>query len=187
MKTSPWARRQARRALVQALYQWQMSGTKVAQVIVDFEANGSLKKADRDFFHELLHGVVAPGAAAPVDVAAQDPATAPTTTVAKSNKTMSRCAIDAVFTEFLDRAPQDLDKVELAILRLGSYELQHRIGVPYKVVIDEYVELTKLFGAEEAHKYINGVLDNVASITREVEVQARAGGNSLAKSESGES
>ncbi len=140
-----------------------MSGSKISQIITDFEANGSLKKADRDFFHELLHGVVAPVKEAAV-VAAETPA---------ASKAMAHCAIDAAYEGFLDRGTHELDKVELAILRLGSFELAHRIDVPFRVVIDEYVELTKLFGAEEAHKYVNGVLDKVAAVTREVEVQAQ--------------
>lgn len=189
MKTSPWARRQARRALVQALYQWQMSGNTPSQIIAEFEASGSLKKADRDFFHELLRGtVLAPGQepVAPItqfgsaalvkkDAEPVEPAS-PTNDkgVAASESTAIKpCAVDALFAGFLDRGTHELDKVELSILRAGSYELKNRIDVPFRVVIDEYVELTKLFGAEDAHKYINGVLDKVAGQTREVEVQAR--------------
>jgi len=159
LKSSPWARRQARRALVQALYQWQMSGHSPSQIITDFEANGSLKKADRDFFHELLNGVVV-APAQPVDAGAEPPR-------------IVGCAVDGLFVEFLDRGIHELDKVELAVLRLGCFELEQRIDVPFRVVIDEYVELTKLFGAEDAHKYVNGILDKVAGTTRQVEVQAR--------------
>lgn len=189
MKTSPWARRQARRALVQALYQWQMSGNTPTQIIAEFEGNSSLKKADRDFFHELLRGtVLAPGQEPPAPITqfgsaastaeAAEPAEPDSPTndkgVAASAATAIKpCAVDALFAGYLDRGTHELDKVELAILRLGSYELKNRIDVPFRVVIDEYVELTKLFGAEDAHKYINGVLDKVAAVTREVEVQAR--------------
>ena len=77
------------------------------------------------------------------------------------------------FEGHLDRELKSLDQVELAILRLGAHELLNRIDVPYRVVIDEYVELAKLFGAEESHKYINGVLDRVAAQARAAEVAAR--------------
>ncbi len=179
---------------MQALYQWQMSGNTPSQIIAEFEASGSLKKADRDFFHELLRGtVLAPGQEPPAPITQfgsaavvendteeakpVEPAS-PTNDkgVAASDSTAIKpCAVDALFAGFLDRGTHELDKVELSILRAGSYELKHRIDVPFRVVIDEYVELTKLFGAEDAHKYINGVLDKVAAQTREVEVQARRG------------
>lgn len=164
-----------------------MSGNTPSQIIAEFEAGDSLKKADRDFFHELLRGaILAPGQepAAPMLQFGSAPEVAPEPVepasptndkgVAPSASTAIKpCAVDALFAGYLDRGTHELDKVELAILRLGSYELKHRIDVPFRVVIDEYVELTKLFGAEDAHKYINGVLDKVASATRELEVQAR--------------
>ena len=165
-----------------------MSGNTPTQIIAEFEGNSSLKKADRDFFHELLRGtVLAPGQEPPapitqfgsaaVEAADAEPAepVSPTNDkgVAPSEATaIQPCAVDALFAGYLDRGTHELDKVELAILRLGAYELKHRIDVPFRVVIDEYVELTKLFGAEDAHKYINGVLDKVAADTRAVEVQA---------------
>lgn len=178
---------------MQALYQWQMSGNTPSQIIAEFEASGSLKKADRDFFHELLRGaVLAPGqepvapipqfgSAALVKKDAEEEAepvepASPTNDkgfAASESTAIKPCAVDALFAGFLDRGTHELDKVELSILRAGSYELKNRIDVPFRVVIDEYVELTKLFGAEDAHKYINGVLDKVAGQTREVEVQAR--------------
>ncbi len=147
MKVNPWARRQARRAGVQALYEWQMSQNDLATITAGFEANGSLKRADRDFFGELLRGVVTGSSA--------------------DGRT---CELDEHFAPLLDRKVSELDKVELAILRLGSFELAQRIDVPYRVVIDEYVELAKVFGAEESHKYINGVLDKVAAKLRTVEI-----------------
>ncbi len=154
MSINPWARRQARRAAVQALYQWQMTQTPVADIITDRTLDGSLKKADTTFFVELLRGSV--GA---VEEQAAD---------ATHNKA------DAPFAPHLDREPKALDKVELAILRLGCFELCERIDVPYRVVIDEYVELAKVFGAEESHKYVNAVLDKVAADTRTVEVAAQS-------------
>lgn len=192
---------------MQALYQWQMSGNTPSQIIAEFEASGSLKKADRDFFHEMLRGtVLAPGQEPPAPVtqfgsaalAAEEanekaneeaePVELPSPTndkgVAASDSTAIKpCAVDALFAGFLDRGTHELDKVELSILRAGSYELKNRIDVPFRVVIDEYVELTKLFGAEDAHKYINGVLDKVAAQTRELEVQARRAAPAKASSD----
>jgi N utilization substance protein B len=136
-KTNPWARRQARRALVQAVYQWQMTGGDVGTVEGQFQNDDSLAKADGEFFTALLRGVL------------------------REHET-----IDAIFAPYLDRKPKDLDQVERAILRLGCFELQQRIDVPYRVVIDEYVELAKTFGAEASYKYINGVLDRVAKDQR---------------------
>ena len=137
-KPNPWARRKARRALLQALYQWQMTGCDLATLKTQFDEDASaLVKADREFFHEMLGGVVR---------AAE--------------------ALDELYRAYLDR---ELDQVERALLRLGCFELQYRIDVPYRVVIDEYVELAKTFGAEASHKYINGILDRVAADLRQVE------------------
>jgi N utilization substance protein B len=143
-KVNPRARRQARRALVQAIYQWQMTGLDTRGLEKQFEEEGTLDKADRPFFEEALRQV-----------------------------TLNTNDYDELVEPLLDRALKDLDKVELAILRLGTFELKERIDIPYRVVIDEYVEQAKTFGAEQSHKYINGVLDKLATQLRSVEVQAR--------------
>lgn len=143
-KTNVWARRRARRALVQALYQWELSANSVSSVIADFETGDALKKADDEFFTEVLRKATA---MTPV--------------------------LDALYGPLLDREVEKLDPVERAILRLAAFEFSERIDVPYRVVIDEYVELAKVFGAQDSHKYINGVLDNVASSVRTVEVESR--------------
>ena len=152
MKINPWARRQARRALVQAVYQWQMSGSDSSAVLQEFLASDTLKKADQAFFSECFTGLVRHVDRSPADSAESvaDP-------------------LDALFAPLLDRAVAELDHVERAILRLGTFELKHRIDVPYRVVIDEYVALAKVFGAEESHKYINAILDSVAKQTRGAE------------------
>ncbi|HSB97984.1 MAG TPA: transcription antitermination protein NusB, partial [Spongiibacteraceae bacterium] len=80
--------------------------------------------------------------------------------------------LEAIFTPFLDRPLKDLTPIELSLLRMGTYELAHRIDVPFKVAINESVSLAKKFGAAESHKYINGVLDNVARQLRAVEIAA---------------
>ena len=100
------------------------------KVAAEFQESGALAKADREFFDELLKGV------------------------------LLRCAeLDELLIPNLDRKLTELDNVELAVLRLGTFELKNRTDVPYRVVIDEYIELAKLFGAEDGHKYVNGVLN----------------------------
>ena len=142
-KTNIWARRKARRALVQAVYQWQLSANSIASIRADFHDTDSLKKADVDFFDEML-GFIVRGA--------DD--------------------IDEAFNGLLDRPQEQLDQVERAILRLATAEFIHRIDIPYRVVIDEYVELAKTFGAQDSYKYINGVLDKLATDLRRIEVEA---------------
>ena len=83
--------------------------------------------------------------------------------------------LDAQLSPLLDRTIDQLDVVERGILRLAATEMIQRIDVPYKVVIDEYVELTKLFGSQDAHKYVNGVLDQLARTARSIEVNAAKG------------
>ncbi|NKC00212.1 MAG: transcription antitermination factor NusB [Pseudomonadales bacterium] len=143
-KTNVWARRRARRALVQALYQWELSANSVSSVIADFQTGDALKKADDEFFTEILR-----------------------------RSTDTTDVLDALYAPLLDREVNKLDPVERAILRLAAFEFSERIDVPYRVVIDEYVELAKVFGAQDSHKYINGVLDNLASSVRTVEVGSR--------------
>lgn len=150
-KTNVWARRKARRALVQATYQWQMTGTPVAALTREFTDSGALQKADTEFFEEVLGAVVRDSA-----------------------------KLDALVEPLLDRKVSELDKVELALLRLGACELQGRIDVPFKVVLDEYVALAKLFGAEQSHKYINGVLDKLAPDLRALEVAHQGRGTTPA-------
>ena len=140
---NPRARRQARRALVQAVYQWQMTALDSRGLENQFEEDGTLDKADRPFFNEGIRQV-----------------------------TLNTSEFDVLIEPLLDRSLTSLDKVELAILRLGTFELKNRIDIPYRVVIDEYVEMAKLFGAEQSHKYINGVLDKLAGQLRSVEVKA---------------
>ncbi len=142
-RANVWARRKSRRALVQAVYQWQLSGNTISSVKRDFAEGDALKKADLEFFNELLALVVD-----------------------------HRGDLDADYVDKLDREIEKLDHVERAILRLATAEFRHRIDVPYRVVIDEYVELAKTFGAQDSHKYINGVLDGLATELRPVEVES---------------
>ncbi len=142
--TGKWARRKARRAAVQAVFGWQMAGGNTADIEAEYQGNGSLEKADAEFFQDILRGVL-----------------------------LNAGDLDALLGPALDRPVAELDKVELAVLRLAARELQAREEIPYAVVIDEYVELAKLFGAEDGHKFVNGVLDKLAASLRPVEVAAR--------------
>ncbi len=142
--TGKWARRKARRAAVQAVFGWQMAGGNIADIDAEYQGNGSLDKADAVFFEQILRGAL-----------------------------LNAGDLDALLDPVLSRPVRELDKVELAVLRLAAYELQAREEIPYVVVIDEYVELAKLFGAEDGHKFVNGVLDKLAATLRPVEVAAR--------------
>lgn len=134
---NPSARRKARRFALQGLYEWQLSGNPSYEIEARYRVENAMHKVDLDYFHELLSRI-------------------PTLTD----------ALDALFEPFLDRAFGSLDPVELATLRIGTYELKHRLDVPYRVVINEGIELAKTFGASESHKYINGVLDQLAVTLR---------------------
>ncbi|EKD45678.1 MAG: transcriptional terminator NusB [uncultured bacterium] len=129
----PQARRKARSLALQAIYQWQLVADDVVNIKMQFVDKINSKKVDAEYFNDLLDGVI---------------------------KNVG--AIDEVITPLLDRKITDLDAVELAVLRLATYELMLRLDVPYKVVINEALELTKNFGSIEGYKYINGVLDKVA-------------------------
>ena len=136
-------RRRARRLVVQALYQWQLSGTSPSEIKSQFiETNPG--KIDWDYFSEVFFSV-----------------------------TEKIEPLELKLTEFLDRELVALDPIERALLCLGSYELADRIDIPYRVVINECVELAKIFGATESHKYINGVLDSLAFNLRPLETKAR--------------
>lgn len=136
----PAARTRARRRAVQALYAWELSGNPMRKVIDDFRHEQDMQIADLDYFEDLLRGVEA------------------------------HCKeLDASLAPFLDRDIERVDPIERAVLRLAAYELKHRPDVPYRVVLNEAVEVTKRFGSEQGHTYVNGVLDKLAGATRAVE------------------
>ncbi len=139
----PSQRRKARQLLLQALYQWQMSGADVTEVEAEFRTDNDMSKVDAEFFSELLHGI-------PRQLE----------------------AVDAAFTQHLDRSRDELDPISISLLRLGSYELLNRVDVPYRVVINEAVNLAKKFGPTDTYKFINGILDKVALESRKIEVTA---------------
>jgi N utilization substance protein B len=137
---NPSARRKARRFALQGLYEWQMSGNPSWEIEARYRVENAMHKVDLDYFHELLHRI-------------------PQITE----------ELDALIAQHLDREFQTLDPVELATLRIGAYELKHRLDVPYRVVINEGIELAKVFGASESHRYINGVLDKLSASLRKLE------------------
>ena len=128
---------------MQALYQWHMAGASLTDIEAEFRSEYDFSHVDLEYFQALLHGV--PGC---VD------------------------ELETTFTPLLDRKIDELDPIERTLLRMGIFELAHRLDVPYKVVINEAVALTKKFGATDGHKYINGVLDKAARQLRKVEVDA---------------
>ena len=134
-------RTQSRRVALQALYQWQMTNEAIPEIIKQFNEDGLLEGLEFDWFKELLSEV--------------------------SNTSE---ALDALYADYLDRSVARIDPVERAIMRMGVYELQSKIEIPYKVVINESVELAKRFGAEESHKYVNGILDKAAKQLRSAEI-----------------
>lgn len=145
-KTGAYARKRARRLALQAIYQWQMNAAPVEQIEAQFRTDTDMRKIDTDYFHELLNGVV------------------------------SRCEeLDAAYAGFLDRAPERLTPVEKAVLRVGAFELLHRIDVPWRVVISEAVELSRQFGSTDGHKFVNGVLDQLGRTAREAEAGSARG------------
>ena len=137
-------RKKARSLLVQALYQWQISDYPVNDIEAQYRTD-NVGKIDWDYFHELFVGIVS---------TVED--------------------LDAIFTPFLDRDISQINPIELAILRLGAFELAQRIDIPYRVVINECIELAKKYGATDSHKYVNGVVDKMARKIRSAEINARA-------------
>jgi transcription antitermination protein NusB len=138
------ARRRARELTLQALYQWQLSGQTVAFIEKQFVEGKDYDKADQNYF-----GLLFPG------------------TVKESEK------LQAALMPYIDRKFAELSPIERAILLLAGYELTHQIDIPYRVVINEAIELAKSFGGTDGHKYVNGVLDKFAAEVRAAEINAR--------------
>jgi N utilization substance protein B len=134
------ARSVARKLAMQALYQWQLNGQPATEIVRQFLEDEDSGGADREYLGELIQGCV-----------------------------NGSEAINAAIAPFIDRPLERLDPVETAILMIGMFELQNRIDVPYRVVINEAVDLCKRFGATDAHKYINAVLDRAARDIRAAE------------------
>ncbi|TEW55401.1 transcription antitermination factor NusB [Psychromonas sp. RZ22] len=126
----PAERRRARQFAVQAIYQWQITQTGVTQIIEQFSVDQDMSKADVPYFKELLMGVV-----------------------------QNVESLDEKLSPYLSRKIDDVDMVDIAVLRLAMFELTYRTDVPHKVVLNEAIELAKDFATDESYKFVNGVLD----------------------------
>jgi transcription antitermination protein NusB len=138
----PVLRSRARRRALQAVYAWQISGGFAKQVIAQFAHEQAHEVADLGYFENLVEGVLA-----------------------------HRKELDEALAPHLDRTVEEVDAIERAVLRLAAYELLYRQDVPYRVVINEAIEVTKRFGADHGHSYVNGVLDKLAAQLRGTEKQ----------------
>lgn len=128
-----YPRKKARTLAMQAIYQWELNPDPVSYIEAQFTAQANPKKIDLEYFSEVLRGVL-------------------------KNVTI----LDEQMLPFLDRKIDDLNPIELAIMRIAIFELTQRLDIPFKVVINEAVQLAKVYGATDGHKYVNGVLDKIA-------------------------
>ena len=143
-KSSSGARTRSRELMVQALYQKQIAGHECAELVAQFHEQAAYQRVDKEFFDEAFVEICK----------AQD-------------------ALEESISELIDRPLERLDPVERAVLLIGVFELQHRIDIPFRVVINEGVNLAKRFGSIEGHKYINACLDKAAQTMRETEIKGR--------------
>lgn len=130
-------RRKSRELVLKAIYRCMMNESDINQVFLDMQDDPDYTKADESYFKLLLQGVLE-----------------------------QQATLDAQIATFIDRALDKLSPIEHAILRVSSYELIFDMSIPYRVAINEGVELAKIFGGADGHKYINGVLDKVAESAR---------------------
>ncbi|HSG97910.1 MAG TPA: transcription antitermination factor NusB [Woeseiaceae bacterium] len=137
------ARTRARELMVQALYQKQIAGHSTTELVAQYTEDPAYERVDQAFFDQLFPAI--------------------------SN---TQSDIEKTIAGLIDRPLEQLDPIELSILLIGVHELEARVDIPYKVVINEGVNLAKRFGAVESHKYINACLDLAAQSLREIEVQA---------------
>ncbi|NML62225.1 transcription antitermination factor NusB [Massilia sp. RP-1-19] len=136
-------RHRAREFALQGLYQWLLNNEPAATVVNNIRAAHGFEKADADYFAALLYGAI------------QD-----------------SVALRDTFAPLIDRGVAELSPIEHGVLLIGAYELKNNLDIPYRVVINEAVELTKSFGGIDGHKYVNGVLDKLAPVLRADEVAA---------------
>jgi N utilization substance protein B len=138
------ARRRAREFVLQGLYQWRVGGADEASIEAYAPEMEGFAKADREFFVGTLRGVIG-----------------------------QREALIERISSHIDRPFGELSPIEACVLMLGSFEMVNHPETPYRVIINEAIELTKAFGGTDGHKYVNGVLDKIAAILRPDEVAAR--------------
>jgi len=139
-------RSQARFHAVQALYSWQISKNDATEVFINLLPEVDSSEVELDYLRQLFFSTIE-----------------------------SQAAIDAALSPYLSRSLKEIDPVELAILRLGAYELMYCLAVPYRVAINEAVEMAKIFGATDGHKFVNGILDKLAQEVRAIEIAAKLG------------
>ena len=137
------ARGKSRRLAMQAIYQWQMTGDNIADIKQQFFEENNFSAIDAEFFSELVSGVAS-----------------------------SISELDPLLEKNMPRSVESVDPVERSILRLATYEFVNRFDVPYRVVLNEAVNITKEYCAENSHAFVNAVLDKVAKEIRHIEVQA---------------
>ena len=140
-KESIKGKRRARKLAVQALYQWLMSGSDLFEIEAQFRVANNMDKVDVEYFCRLLHGV-------PANVS----------------------KLEEALTPYIDRPIEGLNPIELTVLRMSAFELFNCPEIPYRVVLDESVSLTKEFGSQDGYRYVNGVLNNLAKKVRTVEI-----------------
>jgi len=139
-------RSRARRRALQAIYQWQVTGQDAQEILLQFHAAQDMSGVDQDHFETLVRGISG-----------------------------GQKGLDSELQEFLDRPFSQLDLMEQAVLRIGAYELLHCPGQPFRVVVDECVDLAHRFGSEQGHAYVNAVLDKAAHTWRPEETGHVAG------------
>lgn len=130
-------RKRARRRALQAIYQWQMTGQEAAEILDQFRIAQDLSKIDEEHFERLLYGV-----------------------------TTDKEALNDALQPFLDRPMEQVDVMERVVLRIGAWELLNCPELPFRVILDESVDLAKRFGSEQGHSYVNAVLDKAAGVWR---------------------
>lgn len=135
-------KRRARRLALQALYQWHMSATALSEIEAQFRVANNMDSVDVEYFCCLLHTIP-----------------------------QQLMQIEEAFTPYIDRPIQQLNPIELTVLRIGTFELLNCPDLPYRIVLDESVSLTREFGSQDGFRYVNGVLNNLARLVRAQEVQ----------------
>jgi len=137
------ARGKSRRLAMQAVYQWQMTADSITGIKQQFLDDNNFSSVDSDYFSELVSGVAS-----------------------------SISELDPLLEKYMNRTMESVDPVERSVLRLATYEFLNRLDVPYKVVLNEAVNITKEFCAEKSHTFVNAVLDKVAKEVRQIETQS---------------
>jgi N utilization substance protein B len=137
------SRHLARRAAVQALYQWELTQQSRLEIEKHFLSDDRLKKTDNAYFQELIREIPR---------LVED--------------------IDSSLSPYIDRDISLVDPIEKAVLRLAAYELIHHAEIPYRVVLNEAIELSRTFGSENGYRFVNGILDKMGAEVRSIEAAA---------------